>query len=85
MLPIAKIGLLNKESIMDELRLIDILAQFFIADPKSVKWDNSGSCDTITFTTSDKDKQRFLLKMAKDNVQSAKGNCLDFRVRVITM
>ena len=70
---------------MEELRLIDVLAQFFVADPKNVKWDDSGSCDTITFTTSGKEKQKFFLKMAKDNVQSAKGNCLDFRVRVITM
>ena len=76
---------MHKRDFMEELRLIDILAQFFVADPKSVKWDDSGSCDTITFTTSGKNKQKFFLKMAKDNVQSSKGNCVDFRVRVISM
>ena len=54
---------MHKRDSMEELRLIDILAQFFVADPKSVKWDDSGSCDTITFTTSGKNKQKFFLKL----------------------
>lgn len=70
---------------MEDLRLMDILAQFFVADPKSVKWDDSGSCDTITFTSSDKEKRKFLLKLSRDNVCKTNGNSMDFRVRVITL
>lgn len=69
----------------EDLRLMDILAQLYVADPKNIKWDDSGSCDTVAFTSSGKEKRKFLLKLSRDNLSKTNGNTLDFRVRVIAM
>lgn len=68
---------------MEEMRLINILAELCQADPADIKWDGSGECDLIHFTTSGKDRKSFVLKLAKDNVGRIPSGIHDFRVRVL--
>lgn len=65
-----------------EIRLINILAELCQCDPANILWDGSGSADTVVFNGDDKS---YLLKMSRDNVAGTPKNCLDFRVRVMTM
>ena len=62
-------------------RLINFLEELCLCDPENIIWDGSGSSDIVVFENTE---HRVMLKISKDNVSGAPGDCMDFRVRVMT-
>ena len=70
---------------MEKVRLINILAGLYDADPADILWDDSGSCDVIQFTTNEEFPKRYVLKLSQDNTGVSGSSVCDFRVRVIAV
>ena len=62
-------------------RLVHLLEELCLCDPENVIWDGSGSSDIVVFENTE---HRVMLKISKDNVSGTPGDCMDFRVRVMT-
>lgn len=62
-------------------RLINFLEELCLCDPENIIWDGSGSSDIVVFENTE---HRVMLKISKDNVSGTPGDCMDFRVRVMT-
>ena len=68
---------------MEKMRLINILAELYDADPADIQWDGSGSCDMVQFVTNSEKPRRYTLKLSQDNTGISGCGVCDFRVRVI--
>lgn len=68
---------------MNELTLLDIIDQLYAANAGSVKYDRTGTCETIEFDAPVFSNRRVLMKLSGDNVCNPKTGVMDFRVRVV--
>lgn len=68
---------------MDEMTLLDIIDQLYAVNAGSVKYDRTGTCETIEFDAPGFSNRRVLMKLSGDNVCSPKTGVMDFRVRVV--
>lgn len=68
---------------MDEMTLLDIIDQLYAANAGSVKYDRTGTCETIEFDAPGFSNRRVLMKLSGDNIRNPGTGVMDFRVRVV--